>query len=200
MRAARASWLWLALVAAGCASAGGGPEAAAPTQEEEQAAWMKSGMPGEPHRRFAEHAGNWDVWGMMWMAPGAPPMETAGKSRLWTVMDGRYMMQEFTGTFMGMPFQGMGVSGFNNITGRYETSWWDSMGTMIMHLEGSADEHGTVTETGQFTDPFGRTKYMKEVTTPDGKDHIVFEMYDAAAPGSGGEDRKVMELHYHRTK
>ena len=194
-----AAWLVAVLAAAGCASTGGG-EATARTPEEEMAAWMKAATPGEAHQRFAEQAGDWDVTGKMWMAPGAPPEESTGKARIWTVMDGRFLMQEFTGSMLGMPFQGMGVSGFNNITGKYEGSWWDNMGTMIMHLEGTGDAHGTVTDMAEFTDPFGARKYMKMVTTLEGKDHIVVEGYDAAAPGSGGADRRVMELHYRRAK
>ena len=196
----RASWLVVVLAAAGCASAGGGGAPATHTPEEEQAAWMKAGTPGPQHQRFAQHAGNWTVEGSMWMAPDAPATAFKGKARLQVVMESRYEIQDFEGDFMGMPFHGMGVTAYNNATGKYEGSWWDSMSTMIMQMGGTEDAQGTITLESEFADPFGERIRMRHVMRDDGPDHIAMEAYCFATPAQGGAEYKCMELHYRRAK
>src|SRR5690349_20863329 len=112
-----------AILAAGCASAstsspGDGASSAArspeatpvkmPTEEEVNAAWMKTMNPGEPHAKLAAHAGTWDTVGKFWMKAGEPPMESKGEAKFSMLLGGRVERQEFKGDFMGMPFEGLG--------------------------------------------------------------------------------------------
>lgn len=187
------------VLAAGCASSGGSP-APARTQDEEMAAWMKAAGAGPQHQRLASKAGNWDVEGQMWMDPEAPPMGMKGKAKLWNVLDGRFQMQDYEGDFMGAPFHGYGVTGYNNVTGMYEANWFDSMGTMMMRMEGPEDAAGVITLTGTFPDPWGETQHMRHVMRDDGPNHMVLEMYGSCASKHGGAEMKMMELHYRRTK
>ena len=41
---------------------------------------------------------------------------------------------------MGMSFEGMGVTGYDNLKGKYDTIWMDNMASGMMHGTGSFDE------------------------------------------------------------
>lgn len=43
------------------------------------------------------------------------------------VLDGRFPYQEFNGQMMGQPYNGIGMDGYDNITKKYVTAWFDTM-------------------------------------------------------------------------
>ena len=49
---------------------------------------------------------------------------------------------------MGTPFTGHGMTGYDNVTGKYWSTWTDSMSTGIMVSEGSCDAEGVCTFIG----------------------------------------------------
>ena len=67
-----------------------------------------------------------------WMAPGADPMVMDGTSENRWVMGGRYLEQRFNGNFMGMPFEGIGYTGYDNVKKQYWGTWMDNMSTGMM--------------------------------------------------------------------
>src|SRR6185295_18628018 len=83
--------------------------------------------------------GNWTTHVKWWMAPGAPAQESDGTAQMSWAFGGRYLHEADTGTAMGMPFEGMGVTGYDNLKKKYVGSWIDSMGTGIMQSEGTYD-------------------------------------------------------------
>lgn len=189
----------LAAAAAGCASA---PKETAKakeyTQEEEMAAWMAVATPGPEHARMAEDAGDWNVAVKAWMAPDAPPEESTGTAKIYMILDGRFQVMEHHGSMMGMPFEGMGVTGYDNFQKKYVGTWCDSMGTMIMTTEGTADASGkVVTSRSRFKDPLGRDCTMRMVGTHVDADHMTFDMYGSTG---GKPETKMMEMRYTRVK
>jgi len=101
---------------------------------------------------------------------------------------------------MGMPFSGIGMTGYNNATGKYEGSWIDSMSTFMLPLsEGEWDAAtNTITSYRTYTNPVTN----QETTTRDvvrfGTDNeFRFEMHEAVA---GGEERQLFEIVYTRTE
>ncbi|MFN2383465.1 MAG: DUF1579 family protein, partial [Gemmatimonadota bacterium] len=68
--------------------------------------WMAYATPGDAHKHLAEMAGDWTYTSQMWMAPGAPPVASSGTASYAMVMDGRYLMENYEGSMMGMPFRG----------------------------------------------------------------------------------------------
>lgn len=203
----RTAWAWLvaaAMVGAGCASApagGGGGKAeskAPPTEAEMQAAWMKAMTPGEPHARMKRQCGEWDVTAKMWMQPGAPPMESKGKATMKMIFGDRYQLQDYQGDFMGMPFTGMGITGYDNVTGKWFSTWIDSMSTCQMVSEGYSSGKDTFVFEGTFPDPVGGTMKMRMVLTEKGPDTILFEAYTLGGPWQ--EEAKCMEMTYTRKK
>lgn len=163
-------------------------------------AWMAYATPGDAHKAMAKSEGNWDGEVSMWMAPGAPPMSNKSTATNKMAMGGRYQVSSFSGSFMGQPFEGMGIMGYDNTKKAYVSTWVDNMGTGIMHMEGTADASGkVVTMTGKMTDPStGRDCDVKEVLTFTDDDHHTMEMY--GPDPATGKQFKNMEIKFTRKK
>lgn len=177
------------------AYAGPAPAQEAADEAAMMAAWQKAMTPGPAHQELATHAGDWTYTSKMWMQPDAPPMESTGKSKIEAIMGGRYIAENVEGEMMGMPMKGMSVTGYNNITQMYESTWIDNMGTGIMLAKGTKDGD-TLTLVGSTMDPMGNMLKVKMVTTFKDKDHYTFEYYSDTPDGT--EMAKVMEMAYTR--
>ncbi|MEO8431712.1 MAG: DUF1579 domain-containing protein [Acidobacteriota bacterium] len=191
------------LVTAGLASAAQdhAKKSAAPGGDDKEKAMMdammKAGTPGAEHKMLADMAGTWDAKVRMWMKPGAPPEESAGTSEATSIMGGRYLEEKFTGTAMGQPFTGQGITGYDNVQKKYVSTWADSMSTGIMTSTGRADGN-KMTMSGQMADPMtGKMSNIKQVMTMTDNDHHKFEMW---AAGPDGKSFKMMEIEYTRKK
>lgn len=158
--------------------------------------YRKLGTPGAPHNLLASMAGSWDAKVKSWMEPGKPPMESTGTSEDKMVLGGRFLRQEFTGDMMGTVFTGIGFTGYDNHTGKYESTWMDSMGTAILFFEGTADADGkTITQESRYDDPFkGPMKWRSVTKILDERTHL-FEMYSI---DRNGKEEKMMEITYTR--
>src|SRR5689334_22239372 len=97
----------------------------------EMEAMMKAGAPGDAHKKLDSLVGSWDATVKTWMQPGAP-MESHGTSQNTWVLGGRWVEERFTGDFMGMPFNGVGYTGYDNIKKQYVGTWMDNMSTSVM--------------------------------------------------------------------
>ncbi|MGH9382438.1 MAG: DUF1579 domain-containing protein [Thermoanaerobaculia bacterium] len=176
--------------------AGAMPEMS-PEMQAMMEAYMKAGTPGEPHAWLAKSAGSWKTTNTMWMEPGAEPMTSAGKVERKMVLDGRVMVEHFHGDMMGTPFEGMGLGGYNNVTGKYWSIWIDSMSTGTGSGEGTcAEDHSTCTYTLSWADPItGGTTSARIEMEYVGDDSQKFSMYETR----DGTEFKSMEIVYERT-
>jgi hypothetical protein len=169
-----------------------------PEQKAEQEAWMKAATPGEPHKRMAELDGEWTVSGRFWMEPKGAPIESVAKAKFHMILGGRYQVQEYSGGFMGMDFEGFGFSGFDNTTKEHVGVWADSMGTGVMVLRGKMDEKGRVESSGSFVNPTGQTETMREVWGPGDNGTYRLEFFGKSPKHP--EEFKSMEMVYTRKK
>ena len=161
-------------------------------------AMMKAGMPGPAHKMLDGMAGTWDTKVSSWMAPGSDPMVSTGTSENKWIMGGRYMEQRFKGDFMGMPFEGLGYTGYDNVKKQYFGTWIDSMSTGMMTSVGTGGSGNTMTFKGTYADPMtGKDVMCEEKVTVIDNDHTVFEMW---APAPDGKMFKSMEIAYARKK
>ena len=160
-------------------------------------AMMKAGMPGDAHKSLSAMAGTWDTKMKFWMMPGAEPMSGTGKSENKMVMGGRYLEQRFQGSYAGMPFEGLGHTGYDNVKKQYWGTWLDSMSTCLVTATGKIDGK-TMTFNGTTTDPMSGkdTPFEERITILDA-DHHNFEMW---GPGPDGTMFKMMEIAYSRKK
>ncbi len=177
------------------------PEQAPAMTAEQQAtmdAWQKAGVPGPQHAQLAEHfAGTWDTKQTMWMDPAKPPMVETGRSVDTAVLDGRQIHTQFKSQFMGQPFAGIGFTGYDNVRGKYTSTWTDSMSTGVMVSDGEYDPATkTYTFRGQMADPSkeGAMVPIRETIRIVDADHHVMEMFE---PHEGQEVR-TMQIEYTR--
>ena len=159
---------------------------------------MKLASPGPNHERLKKLVGEWNLTVKWTMDPSQPMQETKSTSVVTSLMDGRYCQELSTGDMMGKPFNGMGITGYDNVLNKYVSIWLDNMGTGIMTSEGTADASGNVVNwTGQSSDPMtGKLAKFRLVTRFVDDDHHVFEMY-AKSP-DGKKEFKTMEITYER--
>jgi len=165
-----------------------------PEQQAEMEAYMKAGQPGPPHKALAKTVGSYDLKIKSWGDPSAPPMEEVGTATREMILDGRVLVEDVASSMMGMPFNGHGMTGFDNVTGKYWSAWMDSMSTGVMVSEGSCDEHQTCQYTGGWHDPISKqlvtVRMTSRWTSPTMQ---VFEMH---GPGQDGKEMKMMEITY----
>lgn len=158
--------------------------------------WQAAGSPTEAHNYISKLAGTWNVTGHFWMKPGGEAMPTTATSTSRMILDGRYLMENYSSDFMGMPFNGVLIQGYDNIKEQYFTIWMDNMSTRPMMSEGTRDEEGTLTTTGHAYDvmtPNGRP--MRTVITEKSENEYVMQMFDNTQTG---EEFMSMELTYTR--
>jgi Protein of unknown function (DUF1579) len=174
-------------------------KAAADQHQAEMAAMMKAATPGDAHKKLGGMVGTFNADVKMFMAPGAPPTGGGGVSENTWALGGRWVEQQFTGTFMGMPFQGIGYTGYDNIKKKYVGTWMDNMMTAMMVSEGTPDASGkSITFTSTMDDPMtGKSSPVKETVTVVDEDHHTLEMW---GPGPDGKVFKMMEINYSRKK
>jgi hypothetical protein len=166
--------------------------------KEEQAAMdemMKLGTPGEMHQVLVGMTGDWTAASKSWMAPGAPPMESMGTAVKKMLYGGRYLSEEYSGDMMGTPFQGMGISAFDNQKKKFVGTWMDSMSTAMLVWEGSYDAATkTMSMTSSMYDPMHRKVVPIRMRTRyvDPSTHV-FEFWGL---GPDGKEMKSMEITY----
>jgi len=163
-------------------------------------AMMDYATPGEPHKMLAKSNGTWNGEVTMWMAPDAPPSTSKATMVNKMVMDGRYQVSETKGNMMGMPFSGMGTTGYDNHKKVFISTWIDNFGTGIMKMEGPWDEASkSTTLTGKMIDPAtGRECDFKEVYKIIDDNNQLMEMY-GPDPKTGNQF-KTMEIKLTRKK
>ncbi len=161
------------------------------------ARWQAYATPGEGHAALKPIAGSWTATVKMWMQPGASPQESAATSEAKWIMGGRYLQEDVKGSFGGMPFEGRGLTGYDNLKKKYVGTWVDNMGTGIETSEGAFDAATkTLTSISEGLDPMtGKTKKNRDVLRIEGDAKMVREMW---TKGPDGKDFKVMEITYTR--
>ncbi len=182
------------------AAAADDPKAKAAAKEKaEMEAMMKAGTPGDAHKKLGAMVGTFNTSVKMWMKAGAPPTESAGVSESTWALDGRFVEEHATGSFMGMPFHGIGYTGYDNIKKKYVGTWMDNLSTSVAMSSGTADADGkSYTFTSTMDDPMtGKAVTVKEKVMVVDDDHHVFEMW---SPGPDGKMFKMMEITYSRKK
>lgn len=163
-------------------------------------AWRKAAAPGAPHKQLmSQFEGTWDTKISMWMDPSAEPIVETGKSLNTPVFGGRHLRMQYSGRFMGQPFEGIGYSGYDNVKRKYVSSWMDNMSTSTFLVEGDYDPSTrTYTYRGQMPDPTknGELVSIRESVHVVDNDRHVFEMYEMR----DGKEVKTMQIEYTRTR
>lgn len=168
-------------------------------QDKMMQAYMKMMAPNKNHEIFKDHVGEWIVMTKAWMQPGADPVESKNSAKIEVIMGGRFMKMTFKGTMFGQPFEGLQITGYDNILKKYVTFWIDSSSTSFYLTKGTLDETGKVmTEEGDWLDPMtGGTFKVRAKSTMISPDEFFHEMY---ITGPDGKEFKSLENRMTRKK
>jgi uncharacterized protein DUF1579 len=190
--------LAVAALVSTAALAADAPPQMTPQQQAMMEKMMKAATPGPQHAMLSKMAGEWTCTVKYQMDPSQPWQESQSTATITSLMDGRYIQEMDSGQMGGMPFNGMGLYGFDNVSGKYVSTWIDNMGTGIMTSVGTADAAGKViTWSGSMNDPVtGKPTKERMVTTVIDDDHHTFEMF--AVPPGGKKEMKMMTIDYVR--
>jgi hypothetical protein len=175
------------------------PKEMSAEQKAAMEAMMKAMTPGPEHKALDNMVGTFDAKVSMWEQPGQPPTVSAGTATNSWILGGREVEQKFSSTVMGMPFSGLGYTGYDNMKKQYWGTWMDTFSTGAMNTTGSTSDNGKTWKfTGSMMDPTtGKDSPFEEKVTVTDKDHHTFEMWGA---GPDGKVFKMMEILYTRKK
>lgn len=155
--------------------------------------------PGAGHARLKALEGKWTFTGKFWMAEGAPASDMTGTMDYAWVLDGRFMKETVRSEFGGMPFEGWGMMGYDNMTKQYQSTWCDNMSTGMLFFTGTYDEAAkTITSRAEGSDPMGggMTKVRSVMSLSD-PNTIKYEHFESKG---GAKEFKTMEIIYSRAK
>lgn len=164
-------------------------------------AWNAYMTPSKAHEMLSKDTGKWTAEMKFWNSytPEAPAETMQSTAEYKMILDGHYQEGIYKGEMWGMPFEGRGLTGFDNASQEYISTWVDNMGTGIMVLRGTYDETSkTLTLSGSMMDPVTKKdKKQKEVLTFIDEDTQKMEMFDVKDDGT---EFKTMEILSKRVK
>ncbi len=170
-----------------------------PKQAEMMKKWQEYSTPGEAHKVLDQLVGSWDYEMKWWMAAEGPAEESKGTSEVSWMMNGRFIQHKVVGTSMGQPFEGLSVTGYDNIKKEYQMIWLDNMSTGMMKSAAKYDAATkTLAEAGSMSCPMvNGDRSFRAVTTFVDADHFKYEMF---MTGEDGKEYRSMEISYSRKK
>jgi hypothetical protein len=150
----------------------------------------KLATPGENHAWLAAQEGEYDIV-MTSYGPGGRE-ESKATASVKMVLGGRFQEQRFKGTVHGKPFEGYGLTGYDNLKKEFVNYWFDTMGTAPSIAKGQRSADGkSTTLTGTWDMPGGGMPFTM-VTTVTGEKSLTFKMTGTWQ----GQEAPMMEATY----
>ncbi|MBI3818049.1 MAG: DUF1579 domain-containing protein [Planctomycetes bacterium] len=171
------------------------------TMDASMAMSMDAAMPkpGPQHAMIQQNDGVWDAVIKMRPDPSAPEMVSKAMETRKTSAGGFWQVVEFSGDFMGTPFTGHGLNGYDPVKGKFVTYWVDSMNPIGAVYEGSYDAAtNTMTTYASAPDPMRNNKvvYYKNVFQYHGNDAGTMTLSEIDL----GVENKMLQIDYTRRK
>lgn len=171
-------------------------KSAAMNEAEMMAQWQAAMTPSAGHARLMPMVGTWKATTTLTMAPGAPDQVNGGTSVHRMVLGGRYLEQIYKGMAMGMPFEGIGYTGYDNVQKCYVGTWMDTFGTGLMKSIGTSrptDER--LDFVAESIEPSGSKRMFDAIVRIRNHGHHSYEMW---TKGPNGKPYRTMLVEYER--
>jgi hypothetical protein len=163
----------------------------------QMAAFEKAGTPRAEHAQLAYFAGNWTARTQVWMDPEAAATESTGTCKGEVVYGGRYVSMTCAGTFLGQPFDGYGLLGYDNLRGKFFNTWVDSTTTGFWLAWGEYDKASNawtfLAEMPDRMKPSASVK-VRQVLRIYGPNHYGLDRYEFR----DGKETRTMNIDYRR--
>lgn len=165
-------------------------------QDEQMQIWMEYMTPGPMHEMLAEGVGEWTTVSKFWMDPNGEPMVVEGSGVIEMILGGRYEKSTHSSTMMGMQTEGFSITGYDNATGEFTSTWIDNLGTGTAIVKGTFDKNtNSIHSKGTMVDPMtGQEMQIREVRTFMDENNQLLEMWIM----QNGQEFKSMEMEYIR--
>ena len=145
--------------------------------------------PTKEHEELLKCVGEWEGTFKMAAQPGAAakepkdaketPTEAKCTEKVIPICEGHYLWTNYAMDFMGGPYEGHALVGYDATKKRYVSYWFDSMTPTFMASSGTLDpKTRTLTMTGTSVGHDGKPRATKEVDTwkDDNTRHMAMEM------------------------
>jgi len=166
------------------------------SEAEMTAQWQKAMTPSAGHARLMPMVGTWRAKTTFTMVPGTPPQVSSATSVHRMVLGGRYLEQIYKGMSMGMPFEGIGFTGYDNVQQRYVGTWMDTFGTGLMTFIGvgkPTDER--IDTVAEAIEPSGQKRVFENIVRIQNHGRHSYEMW---TKGPNGKSFRMMLIEYER--
>jgi hypothetical protein len=94
------------------------------------------------HHQLSKLEGEWEGTTKVWFEPDKIADESPVKGKMRLVLEGRFILHEYTGSFGGKNLEGMMIIGYHLGLEQYQSAWIDSYhnGSAIMFSEGKRND------------------------------------------------------------
>ena len=176
----------------------GTPPPAPPSPEQSlENNWKAAATPGEEHKVLQALVGKWKSHIVVRMNPNRVSEETDGTSEGTMLLGGRYLEVTHKATLSGQPFEGMMLTGYDNIGRKYVSQWVDNISTSIIHYDGTYDKRLKRLFMGaRFVDPMTRQPLkVRSITTFVDANSWTYEEF---ATPDGGKEWQSLKITFTR--
>ncbi|HUU84721.1 MAG TPA: DUF1579 family protein [Phycisphaerae bacterium] len=160
--------------------------------------WIQHAMPGEHHQLLARMTGSWSMAIEYRMNADSPVVTSQGTCQRKWILGDRFVLEEFDGGSLALPFQGMAIYGYDSFEQKYTSIWVDTTNTAITTSLGTCqDTCDLIRFQGRHGDPWtGVKRPSRGATRFVTADQHVLELYE---PGADGKEFKILQITYTRT-
>lgn len=151
------------------------------------------------HQQLNKITGKWKGTTRTWFEADVLADESETTATIRPVLEGRFVVHEYTGTMSGKPLEGMAIFGYDLSNKRFECAWIDSfhMSTGIMLSQGNIMEN-TASVLGKYASPEMPEPWGWRTTIDlQNPDELVITAYNISPEG---EETKAVETVYKRVQ
>lgn len=153
------------------------------------------------HARLSKLSGEWGGYTSVWFGPDTLADHSPVQGSIRPILDGRFMLHEYKGSFGGEPLEGLAIIGYHLALEKYQMAWIDSFhnGAAMMFCDGNkADEKLRVLGSYAYVTPEQVQDWgWRTEIEMKSDDELIITAYNISPEG---EEVKATETVYMKTK